>query len=414
MNQVDETKTFALSVTPPAGSGVYAYVWQWWDGTTTVTSEPRTEKTLNIGGDPTNSRKLLFTCRPVMEDGQSVVMSAEIIVNNPPSVVPSPVISNNDDFFPYPTQISLTAYDVENDAISFLYYNSAGQPIGGGSSTYVGVVNGTWNGTGGVYSGTNNVFTTTILTDTTITLKLVDAQAGTRVIDFNFYGNTPPAPVIGVTAEADTLTADATSVPDQRIGPGQNISFAVYAADPVSSNFDFLWSFFGSYGWVGNSFSTGTSTPTQDGSVRNSYIKDIAGETGGNKTVLVKVTNVDSGKHLEIPIYVTLIANTVTSTCTFTVTDEDGTSYAAGAHVVAGKKLYYKATAVDPQNDVLVFRWSFAQPTGINPATSRMWGREVMLDTTGFPSGTNIIGSIIVIDRMNGQASFAVPTLIIT
>jgi hypothetical protein len=65
-------------------------------------------------------------------------------------------------------------------------------------------------------------------------------------------------------------------------------------------------------------FSNGTSAPTADGSVRNTYTKDISGESGGQKTVLVTVKNLDSNKQVEIPIYVSLIANTVASSCTFT------------------------------------------------------------------------------------------------
>jgi hypothetical protein len=329
--------------------------------------------------------------------------------------VPSPEISNNDDFFPYATQIELTAYDVENDSISFLYYDSSGAPLGSGVSTYVGTVNGTWNGTGGFYAGTHNVFTTTIQAETTIVLKVIDAESGTRAIEFNFYGETPPAPVIGVTAEAaDSLTADASSIPDQRVGPGQSINFTVYASDPVSANFDFLWSFYGSNGWSVNSFSTGTSTPAADGSVRNSFNKDIEDETGGNKTVLVKVTNSDSGKQVEIPIYVTLIGNSVATEATFTITDESGTTYADGDEVVAGKKLHFKALVVDPQNDVIEYKWTIGQPSGINPSTLRMWGREVILDTTDYPSGFVITGTLQAFDRMDGDASFDIPSLTVS
>jgi hypothetical protein len=415
MNQVGTIKTFSLSVPPPADSGVYSYVWRFWDGTVAVTSVPTVQKTLNIGGDPVDSRKLYFTCTPVMEDGRSTVITGSVIVNNAPYIVPSPEISNNDDFFPYATQIDLTAYDVENDSIAFLYYDSGGNPIGGGVSSYVGNVTGTWNGTAGIFNGTHNVFTTVIQSETAIVLKVVDAASGTRVIDFNFYGETAPQPVIGVTAEAaDTLTADASSIPDQRIGPGQSINFTVYASDPVSSNFDFLWSFYGSFGWSINSFASGTSTPAADGSVRNSYTKDIAAETGGNKTVLVKVTNINSGKDVEIPLYVALIGNSVAATATFTITDENGNAYADGGSVVAGRKLHFKAVAVDPQRDVVQYKWTIVQPSGINPATLRMWGSEVVLDTTGYPSGYIVTGTLLVIDRMQGEASFTVPSLTVT
>lgn len=414
MNQVGQTKTFALSVTPPASSGVYAYVWKFWDNTVAVTSVPRVEKRLNIGGDPNNSRLLYFTCQPVMEDGQSTIITGSVEVNNPPYVVPSPEISKNDDYFPYQTEIRLTAYDVEGDAISFLYYDSGGNPLGGGTTTALGPIDGTWNGTYGLYNGFENVFTGTIQAETAITLKIVDAQSGTRVIDFDFYGETPPPPVVGVTADPDTLTADATSLPDQRIGPGQEVNFTVYASDPVSSNFTFLWSFWGSFGWNGNSFDAGSSEPTADGSVRNSYTKDIENESGGSKTVLVKVRNTDSGKEIEIPIYVDLIANSTGTTCTFAVEDQDGNALVDGDSVIPGTRLYYSATVVDPQNDVLQYKWTIAQPGTLQPNPLRLWGREIMYDTAGIASGQQILVSVLTIDRMEGQASFTAPTISIT
>jgi hypothetical protein len=413
MDQVGQIKTFALSVTPPADSGVYSYVWKFWDGTVAVTSIPRVEKTLNIGGDPNDSRKLYFTCQPVMEDGQSVTITGFVIVNNPPYVIPSPEITRNDDFFPYATSIRLTAYDVEGDALSFLYYNSGGTPLGGGITTSIGPVSGTWNGTAANYTGFHNVFDGTVTADNRIVLKIVDSQSGTRMVNFDFFGEIPPAPVIGVTADAEVLTADASSVPDQRIGPGQNVAFTVYASDPVSSNFDFLWSFFGSNGWVTNSFVPGTSAPTADGSVRNTYTKDISAESGGQKTVLVLVKNNDSNKEVQIPIYVNLIANTVASTCTITVKDQNGNTVAPGATVPAGTKLTYAATAIDPQNDVVVYKWTFTQPGG-TPGTLRLWGQSATIDATGFTPGGTIISAVLTTDRMSGQASFAGPSILVS
>jgi hypothetical protein len=388
-------------------------VWKFWDGTVAVTSEPRVEKTLNIGGDPTDSRKLYFTCQPTMEDGQSTILTGFVQVNNPPYVVPSPEITRNDDFFPYPTQIRLTAYDVERDDISFLYYNSAGSPLGGGVSTYVGEIAGTWNGTAGLYSGTQNIFDGTITADSRVILKIVDSESGTRLVNFDFFGETPPPPVIGVTADASILTADASSVPDQRIGPGQNVQFTVYASDPVSSNFTFLWSFFGSLGWNGNSYATGTSAPTADGSVRNTYTKDIESETGGQKTVLVTVKNTDSNKEVQIPIYVDLIANSVGTVATISVVDQNDNPVTAGSTVPAGTKLTYSAVVVDPQNDVLIYKWTFTQPGG-TPTTLRLFGPKAFIDTTGFTPGGSILLTLQAIDRMNAVATFTGPTILVS
>src|SRR3546814_7927146 len=75
-----------------------------------------------------------------------------------------------------------------------------------------------------------------------------------------------------------------------------------------------------------------------DGSGRNTYEKDISGETGGDKRVIVTVTSETSGKFVEFPLDVTLIANTTGTSATFAVEDENGAPVAAGATVAAGTK----------------------------------------------------------------------------
>lgn len=411
MNQVGDIKTFTLSVVPPASSGVYSYVWKFWDGTVAATVKPTVTKQMNIGGAPNNSRKLLFTCTAVMEDGQSKTIPGEVIVNNPPQVVPSPEISQNDFFFPYPTQIKVRAFDFENDALSFTYYDSGGAVIGNGSTSAIGLVNGTWNGTVGTFNGFQNIFNTTIQSETSIRLKIRDAQAGTTALDFSFFGHDAAPPVVGVTANQDTITADASSVPDQRIGVGQVVSFSVYADDPVSANFSFLWSFWGSNGWAANSFSTGTTVAQPDGSVRNTVDKDIAGESGGLHTVMIRVVNNTSGESVEMPIDVNLIANTVATSGTISVLNQLGQVILPDSEVAVGTVLIYTAQVDDPENDIVDYKWTFSQGTVV-PNTLRLWGSRVILDTAEYASGYEIIPTLVTYDRM--KASFTVPCPAIT
>jgi hypothetical protein len=77
--------------------------------------------------------------------------------------------------------------------------------------------------------------------------------------------------------------------------------------------------------------------------------------------------------------------------------------------VPAGTILTYTATAIDPQNDVLVYKWTFTQPGG-TPGTLRLWGREATIDTTGFTPGGTIVVSVLTTDRMNGQVAFSGPS----
>ena len=410
MNQVGETKTFTLSVVPPAESGVYAYIWKFWDGSVAATTTPTVTKKLNVGGDPANSRLLYYTCEPVMEDGRSITITGQIEVNNPPDLVPSPMISNNDQYFPYQTDIALTAYDPDNDPLTFKYYDD-GTLLGQGVSTSVGVVNGTWNGTQGSFNGTRNVFSTTIQSEQTVTLLIYDDQGGTRSLDFPFFGEVAPAPTIGVTADPDSITADASSVPDQRIGPGQFVTFNVYAADPVSNDFEFLWSFFGSYGWATTSFTNGTSTVQPDGSVRNNYEKDIENESGGDKRVVIRVTNVTSGQSTEFPISVTLVANEVATSGTITMVDQNGNAVAPEATVASGTKLEITAVVVDPNNDIINYKWTITQPSGIHPAILRAWGPKIVLDTTDWPAASQVVGTVTAYDRMQGAVSLTLPVI---
>jgi hypothetical protein len=127
----------------------------------------------------------------------------------------------------------------------------------------------------------------------------------------------------------------------------------------------------------------------------------------------VSVRNTDTGKQSDIPINVTLVANSVATSCTFTVKDQNGNTVADGASVAAGTKLIYTATSVDPQNDVLVYKWTITQPGG-TPSTLRLWGREIMVDTTGFTSGGSILITLLTTDRMLGTATFEAPTIRIT
>jgi hypothetical protein len=147
--------------------------------------------------------------------------------------------------------------------------------------------------------------------------------------------------------------------------------------------------------------------------VRNTYTKDIENESGGAKTVLVTVKNTDSNMEVEIPIYANLIANEVASSCTFTVVDENDGTVAAGESVAAGTKLTYAAVVVDPQNDVVTYKWTITQPGG-TPGTLKVWGPKALVDTTDFTPGGSILISLLTVDRMDGQATFLGPTILVS
>jgi hypothetical protein len=213
MHQVGEEITFELTVSPSAASGVYSYVWEWWDGTVTATTEPRATKRLNMGGDPNNGRKLFYSVRPVMEDGQSTRHHGRDRCKQ--SALRRAVAHGlpNDQFFPFVTRVDLTAYDVENDGLAFTYLDSAGTIIGHGTSSYV--------GPGGRHLERHP---RPLRRDEQFLLRHDPEQSkrapgdrgqaqGTRAVTFQFFGQTAPPPMVGVTADPDVITADATTLP---------------------------------------------------------------------------------------------------------------------------------------------------------------------------------------------------------
>lgn len=419
-HQVGTTAEFTITGVP---AGNYAYVWDWWDRTTSATAIPYTTKKLNMGGDPHDGNLLRFTVTIVAEDGQSQVRSGSLEVNNPPSIASSPSISRNDDFFPFTSVIQIRAYDVENEQISFFWYDAEDVPLGGGTSGTLGLINGTYNGTVAQYNGTLNVFTHVVEETQTIYAKLVDTAGGTTTVDFSLRGGVPPPPAITASTEVNTLTADATTLPDHRIGTGRSVSFVVFSSDVVNT-LDFLWSFYGTNGWASNSFSTGVTEVLAGNSLKNSVVKSIENETGGPKRAIVTVNNSTSGKSVDVPVDVFLVANTVAEDMTFKVyrqtiaTEIELDLSASDAHpvpdtVAADAKVRYVATAVDPQGDIVTYRWQFLQPTGVLPSSLILWGRSVMVDTVGYPAGGAVQGVVTATDRFGGQVQSNIPAVII-
>lgn len=419
MNQVGEIKVFTLSVVPPASAKVYSYIWNWWDGSVSVTAEPRVEKTLNMGGNPTLAgRKLTYTCTPVLEDGQSTVIAGEIEVNNSPTIRPSPSVSVNDRYFPYTTRLSLEAYDLENDPMSFAYMFS-GTVIGSGSTVALGPVNGTWNGTfAGTFNGYRNVFETTVGSARTIRALVMDNQGGTTAVDFLMRGKPAPPPNVSPQVVVGSVVADASTRPVHRIGVGQTVDFTVYAKDEAGGTFDFLWKFAGSLGWTTlPSFVNGVTVLLPDGGYRNTAVRDISGETPGFKQVECRVTNLATHKFTNVPFDLELTANAVASSGTLEV-QVNGVGAAEPIVIVAGAKLTYILTVDDPDRDIVTYRWTFTLPAGTIPANPPqnqlvVWGQKVLLDTTGWPPG-NILTAVVAIDRLGAVVSVPVPLVTIS
>lgn len=422
MIQVGENRTFTLTNVP---AGTYTYVWNWWDGTTSVTTVPTVVKRINYGGDPRDSFLLRFSVRVVRDDGASVLIPSNIQVNNAPTLSESIALTKNDDFLPFSTDIRVRAYDLERQPLSFAFY-SAGDFIGTGAISILGQVNGTWQGTYiGTYTGTQSILTLNVETSQTVTVVVVDGTGGTSTVDVGVRGGTPPLPIATAQAEVTTLTGDATSLPDFRLGETSSIPFAVYAADIAYpwSELHFFWQFFGTNGWNVEELGFGDKQQLADGSWKCTFIKSLAGETQGNKKALIRVTNETTLKAVEVEAPVTVLANQGVTEASFKVYRQTTTSFVqldltesdehTPDYVAPGTVLKYECVANDPEYDLLRYRWTFIQPTGAEPQILVLWGRSVMLPTTGYPEGSVTQATVVITDRLGVASVFEAPIVVV-
>lgn len=419
MNQVGDTGTLSIFPLPSTGSAVYSYVWNFWDGTSTATEQPFVIKVINIGGQPGSPDALLYSVRPVAIDGQSTVLYGSIPANNPPTILYGS-ISTNDGFFSYNTQLSVTAIDQDGDAFQFLWYSGT-DPIGGGATTAVGNLSGTWVGNGQTiianYPAKQNVFSMVVSSDRNVTCKVIDVRGGTSSIDFSLRGEPNPPPVAAITAGIPGVSSDSTTPPIARIGPGQTVDFTVYTAPMPTHNISFSWNFNGSLGWTMPPAATaGTVTVLPNGGYQNTVHRDISAEvvsSGTSKGVVAEVrviaVNKISGQttHSDVDYEVTLIKNTDPSSVT--ISRVVNNAYVSGVGpVAAGVKIEFSGTGADDNNDVLFYKWSFAQPFA--PSTVHFWGPKVLYDTTGYVSNQTVQGQLHVYDNMGGTLSTLLPT----
>ncbi len=408
-NQVGDIVTFTVTPLPADTSNIYAWVWDFWDGSVDATVQPFTSKRLNVGGEPVNGT-LNYTCRPVQTDGQSVVLSGTVAVNNPPTIVSPVSVSQNDGYFPFDTRVSVTAFDIEGQSLNFHWYDGDSY-LGSGVASYTGDVTGTWTGNGTVivdsYAGTTDYIDVTVSSDRTLEVFIVDGGTGTTALSIDLRGRELP-PLAGGGGSGSVTVTEGTMLPTVRIVPGATVEFSVYGKDPLGGAVSFLWSFLTTNGWTtGPTTTPGTVVATADGGYQSTYTKDVSGETitGSNeKTVraLVEVT-ADSGT-LTLPFDVVLQKNNPPTGLSLTAT-VNGASYNLGllTPIAPGAVVELVASATDEDADVVDFYWQFTQP--FTPTALQLWGGKVILKTDGYTTGQSLFGSVIAYDRVGGASS---------
>ena len=419
MSYYNVGNTATLPVACSSGSVIYSYVWNFWDGSSTATKAPVVSKLVNMGGNPNNGQ-LLYTCTPVALDGQYVTLSGSIMANNPTTILTGARISVNDAVYPFTTQLSLTALDLENDSLLFKWYQGA-QFIGNGSVYSAGTCSGTWIGNGTSVVVGRPAYTSalayTALSDQTLTCLVEDTRGGTNALSFNLRGSAPTTPDSSIYAAVTGLTFDASALPTALIGPGQSVAFTVNASPAPGYTLNFSWNFYGSNRWTVPGTAPGVTTIFANGGYQNIATKDISGELVGTGTskevtaaVTVTATNVLNGavSSTTLTQSIALVANSAPS----------GVSvgrYISGipvtAPVAAGSLIEYVATGTDANNSLLSYRWLFAQP--FSPATVYYYGPKLIYDTGAYSSGQTVQGQLTVTDRLGASITTALPATII-
>lgn len=431
MNQVGDLKTFRVLGTPP----VYPdpiYVWKFWDGAVmaTGTESGSVQKRLNLGGNPAEGGSapfvVPFRCDICDQLGSTVqVVTSTIPVNNPPTIVGAPSITPNNQAFPFSPTIKINAYDLENNGVGFFWYYGT-NPIGGLDSTPAPSVSvqGTYYGTltGLTRDLYTNTFTPTVYGSGTVyTCKIVDGNSGTTRINVPVQGFDPGAPQFSVAAQPNSLVADASTLPTQRIAPGQTVLFTTYASDTNAGRLVFTWYLYGTNGWNAPDIpvvSFGTRTALAGGNWRGDLLRVIDQETGdGVRTAIVSITNSATGKSVFSSLPVTLIQNHAPAIESVGIYDAHGapidTITSAGS--ATPTIVRFSGTASDADTDVLYYKWDFTTPG--TPVAFTLYGRDAYVDVATWPASSQgiaypTLGVVTAIDRYGvSSAQFDIPQL---
>lgn len=385
---VGDVKTFTL---PGTLTSDMRYVWKWWDGQTDCTTVNSINKSLNMGGNPSDGFLLRYTVTPVDPLGQSAEYAGNFVANNPPQiVVGSARLSQNGQQVNFDTTASVDVYDLEGQQLSYAW-TSDGVFLGHGTATPIGLIPGTYSGTYcGLFWGTRVSLDYTVEHIVTLGLNVTDALGGETEIEFPLYGYRLADAAYAPVASPLTQTDESSSLPIVTIG--EPAVFSVYAATPVATT-RFSWVFSGTNGWASPTSSEGVANTLPDGSVQSTVVKSTTSEVPGHKIAEVDVIDIthDTRAHIEIPIELVLNESPII----------DSTEFLPAAPV-AGNWVKFSVNYVDPNADIATVIWNFTSPSVV------LYGRTVWVDTLGMSSGNVVVGTCTVYDRFNATDSEAI------
>jgi hypothetical protein len=337
------------------------YVWKFWDGTSQTTRDPYTAKVLNKGGTQ------VYEMWAVDAEANTFRSAGTIFVNSPP-VITSLSLTDNDSPSPFETTLTSAWLDPEGN----------GRPI---------VVQAESLGTTIVSPG-QATFGFTVNQTKTIILSGTDVDGG--ITRFPIELRVAPVPLINAVGTTDPPVA--------RIGPVETIRLTAFAEDQNGAEIqEFRWQLLTTNGWASNRTFNAPGNATvfdQGGGSFSSFLDiSIAGETAGDKTIILRAATTQSSVEVNIPV--TLLANANPIIEAFAVSGTVG--YGATSSV--------STTAIDPDGDLMSFSWSFHRPLN----TIRV-GNPVSVALT---EGSVIEGTVTVSDVYGGLSQRQIPRILI-
>jgi hypothetical protein len=403
INNVGDTKQFILAGAPAAGNG-YAFTWNWWDNSVSVTTVPHVAKRINQGGT------LPYNLVQSDAFGRNVTYSGSIIVNQPPQLVGAPTISVNDQAFPFNTLLNGTAADPDHPGgveLSFAWYN--GSSFISNGTTLV-IATGTYANSLAVYGLTSNE---------TLTQVIRDTANGTTRVNYPLIGFAQNT-LNGSSSSINNTVVNSNNLSTAYIGPGATATFTAFAQDTSLGQLQFQWLAGTLDGWLANFTETDLPSPSANNLYKSQITLSLANQTQGPKDVHCTVTNLTTLESINFETAINLIAP-LPPVITSISTDAP---FINGAYTVSQAGfVHFSATASDPNNALLTYEWIFLQPL------VSLYGQEVMLRPADYSifaesnlesSGTNtggplpIQGQLSVRDRYGQSTTVAINDFITT
>lgn len=356
-----------LILTAVAAGSDLVYVWEWWDGTTSVTSTNVARKVANRWG------VLSYSVTAVDPTGNKNKYSSTVTVDRPPEFL-SVTLTKNNDIFPYNTQ--LTAQVTGSQYPISCTFNGSNVNIPAGT--------------------VNTVFSMDVYGSSTQMLVATDNVGVISRLPIYLFGGTNLPP---------SVTVPAAIPPIWRVNSMGTL--VAVASDPEGEPVTFQWTLSVANGWSGDAVVTGVPgiLSIVGNGTQSVLVVNTAGQTATQKYVELVVTDnrglstyFDASHSTAVPVLLTSNSNPVIGAMTTTPTS-----------ALVGQAIMFSGAAFDPQGDVVSYCWTINGP--ISGAPSVQYSRVAVVYATGVG---NVTSSLQVTDAYGGVSTSAGPTVVVS